>query len=151
MTNTCLRWLSPLTAVAALGLTSGCSDLDNCPDAPDKPILIEGGTTHLGSLFFESTTDDALDAFPAKTELKFEHGLGVKPATYQSFLSFTKNGTNGSGGGSLTEVAGNEVAYECVDSRYIVLKNDTCERSFFIRLVAWGLPDGDPDNHECGE
>ena len=78
--------------------------------------------------------------------LRFEHELGATPLLYKAYLAFAANGTNGTGGGSVAEVAGNEVLYDCIDSHVIEVRNDTCERSFFIRVVSVGVdPDADPD------
>jgi hypothetical protein len=150
MTNSCLRLLTALTALAA---ACGCSDLDNCPDAQDrKTIPNKPGTTDVDNLYFESAPDNGpLEPFPAKTELMFEHGLGVKPLLYKAYLSFTINGTANDGDGSVTEVAGNEAPAECSDHRVIVIKNDTCEKSFFIRVVAMGASLQDDGEDHCGE
>jgi hypothetical protein len=154
MTNSRLRLL---TAFLALSATCGCSALDNCPDAQGDAqgnIKIEpkDGTTDLANLTFESApASGPLTPFPAKTKLWFEHGLGTTPLLVQAFLAFSDEGTNGAGGGSITEVAGNEVAFECYDSKVIVIKNDTCEASFFVRVVATGQSLSDPDKVDCGE
>jgi hypothetical protein len=149
MTNPCRRLL---TALCALAATCGCSELDNCPDGRDEAIVIDRpSATHVDELVFESSAGwENFDAFPAKTELKFTHELGVKPYFVTSYLSFTAKATNGNGGGSFTEAAGNEVAFQCIDSHSIVIKNDTCEESFFVKVVAAALPDGDPNDDSCG-
>ncbi len=141
-----------LAAFLALTATCGCSELDNCPDGSDKPITIDTGTTDQANLSFESAPwGGPLDAFPAKRQLEFKHDLGVTPLLVKAYLSFSKVGTNESDPGSVTEVAGNEGPFECVDSKVIVVKNDTCEKSFFIRVVALGAsPNSDTDTH-CGE
>jgi hypothetical protein len=147
MTNPSWRLL---TALCALAATCGCSELDNCPDAQEAIIIDRPEATHLDELVFESSAAwQDFDAFPAKTELKFKHDLGVKPYFVTSYLSFTATATNGKGGGSFTEAAGNEVAFQCIDSHTIVIKNDTCEESFFVKVVALALPDGDPNDDTC--
>jgi hypothetical protein len=77
--------------------------------------------------------------------------LGVKPLLYKAYLSFTKDGTADWEKGSITEVAGNEAPFECVDHKVIVVKNDTCERSFFIRVVALGASPSDDGEDHCKE
>ena len=146
MTNSGLRLLSVLTLVA----TCGCSALDNCPDSRD-PITIDrpDATDKVNWIFESSAGWEAFDEFPAKTELRFKHDLGV-PVVVQSYLAFTAQASNGAGGGSFTEAAGNEVAFECIDSHWIVIKNDTCERSFFVKVVAVGKPDADMTVDKCG-
>jgi len=149
MTNT---WLRPLTALAALLVTCGCGDLDNCDDSSDTPILVEGGTTDPDALLFDSAPwGGPLAPFPAKRKLRFEHNLGVTPSLVKAYLSFAENGTNGSGGGSISEVAGNSGLYDCIDSHVVELRNDTCERSFYVKVVALGVPSGETDNDDCGE
>jgi hypothetical protein len=147
MTNSCQRLF---TGLASLALACGCSELDNCPDARDPITIDRPDATDKADLIFESSAGwEAFDEFPAKTELRFKHDLGV-PVAVKSYLSFTSKATNGAGGGSFTEAAGNEVAWECMDSHTIVIKNDTCERSFFVKVVAFGSPNGATDDDRCG-
>lgn len=150
MIDSCLKWLTVLTVLAA---AAGCSDLDNCPEAQDrKTIPNEPGMTVVEELTYESAPDSGpLLPFPAKSELMFEHGLGVTPALKQVYLSFTKDGTANQDDGSITEVAGNEAPIECADHKVIVVKNDTCERSFFIKVVAIGASPHDDGEDHCGE
>lgn len=147
MTNSCLRLLTGLTALV---VACGCSQLDNCPDPRDPITIDRPEATDKANLIFESSAGwEAFDEFPAKSELRFKHDLGV-PVLVKSYVSFSSNATNGAGGGSFTEAAGNEVAWECIDSHTIVIKNDTCERSFFVKVVATGSPDADMNDDECG-
>ena len=147
MTNSSLRRLSVLAALVA---TCGCSELDNCPDPRDPITIDRPEATDKDNLIFQSSAGwDAFDEFPAKTELRFRHDLGV-PVVLKSYLSFTAQASNGAGGGSFTEAAGNEVAWECIDSHWIVIKNDTCERSFFVKIVATGALGADMNDDECG-
>ena len=149
MTDPRLRLLAALLATT---VSCGCSSLDNCPNGTDEPILIDTGTTDKAALTFESAPwDGTLDAFPAKTQLEFKHDLGVTPLLVKAYLSFTKLGTNDQDGGSVTEVAGNEAPVECVDSHVIVVKNDTCEKNFFIRVVAIGASPSSDTAVKCGE
>jgi len=149
MIDSGLRLFTALTLLA----TCSCSDLDNCPDAQGrKTIPNEPGMTLVDQLYYESAPESGpLLPYPPHTELMFEHGLGVKPLLWKAYLSFAKEGTNGSGGGSITEIAGNEGTYQCIDHKVIVLKNDTCERSFYVRLVAMGQSPSDTGEDECGE
>jgi hypothetical protein len=129
-----LRLLGLLAALAALG---GCSELDNCPDSKD-PIPIETGMSDASAFTYESAPDDVLDAFPAKTVLTFKHELGFTPLIVEPYLAFSKDGTNGKGGGSIALSAGNQTLIECKDAHVIVIKNDTCEPNFFIKVAAYG-------------
>jgi hypothetical protein len=145
-------WLRLLIALGALVTTCGCSALDNCPDAQDDIIADNShATIDTNNLIYDSAPwDGPLQAFPAKTQVIFKHDLGVVPDVIDPQLSFSPNGTNGAAGGSVTPTAGNETAIECVDSDVIIIKNDTCERSFFIRVHASGLADGVMGAHTCG-
>lgn len=149
MTDPRLRLLAALLATA---VSCGCSSLDNCPNGTDEPIVIDTGTTDKATLTFESAPwDGPLDAFPAKTQLEFKHDLGVTPLMVKAYLSFRNVGTADQHAGSVTEIAGNEGPFECVDAHVIVVKNDTCEKDFFIRVVALGASlNSDTDAH-CGE
>jgi hypothetical protein len=140
------------TALLATAVSCGCSSLDNCPNGTDTPIVIDTGTTDKAALTFESAPwDGKLDAFPAKTQLEFKHDLGVTPLLVKAYLSFRDVGTNDHDGGSVTEIAGNEGPLECVDSHVIVVKNDTCENGFFIRVVAIGASPSSSPDVKCGE
>jgi hypothetical protein len=108
------------------------------PEATDKENFI-----------FESAPWTELDAFPAKTKLVFKHDLGVRPFLPKSYISFTPGGISGKG--SVSEAAGNEVLYDCFDSHVIVIRNDTCEENFYVKVVASGSPNGDPDDDSCGD
>jgi hypothetical protein len=125
--------------VLILGLLSGCGALDNCPDGQSEPILIKSGLTDLDAETFESAAPSGpLEPFPAKTALAFEHGLGFTPLFYEAKLSFARDGTRGADGGSIADTAGNQTLWDCIDSNVIVIRNDTCEKSFFVRVVASG-------------
>lgn len=125
--------------VLILGLLSGCGALDNCPDGQSEPILILGRKADTDEPIYESAAWNELDAFPAKTALAFEHGLGFTPAVVQPYLSFVPEGTKDADGGSVALSAGNQTLIDCVDSHFIVLRNDTCEKSFYIKLTAFGV------------
>jgi hypothetical protein len=149
MTNSLLRLF---TALGALAVTCGCSDLDNCPDARDPITIDRPEATDLETLTYESSAGwESFDEFPAKTELRFKHGLGVVPWDVSAFLSFRPAATNGEGGGSFTEAAGNAVEWHCIDSHTIVIRNNTCERSFYVKIVASGRPNDPADEDDCGE
>src|SRR3954469_19175201 len=113
-----------LFTLCVLATASGGRVLDNCPE---KQNDIAADNSHAlidtENLIYDSAPwDGPLEAFPAKTQVFFEHGLGVTPIP-KAYLSFSQNGTNGAGGGSVTEAAGNEAPFECVDSQIIVVKN----------------------------
>lgn len=149
MTKNVVIW----SAVWALVGGTGCSSLDNCPDS-EPARLVESGRerTDKDALFYESTPWwGELDHFPAKSALWFEHGLGVTPLDVTPYLSFSKVGTNNDDHGSVATSAGNQSLIDCVDSRYIVLRNDTCEPSFYVRVTARGQGQDPPEGEDCGD
>jgi hypothetical protein len=142
-------WLRLATALCMSGIACGCSALDNCPDGQDDIVIDRPEATDLDAMKFESSSGwKSFDAFPAKTRIKFKHGLGVVPFLYKGYLSFTEEATNGNGGGSFTEAAGDALEWECMDSDMIVIRNDTCESHFYVKIVALGASSGEVV-HEC--
>ena len=138
MTSSCSPWF-----LAAICASFGCSSLDNCPTAL-APITITTGKSDVQNQSFESAPwSGTLDAFPAKTELRFEHELGFTPLNVKAYLSFKQEGTNGADHGSVAESAGNQDLITCVDSHVIFVVNDTCEKSFYIRVTANGTAPND--------
>jgi hypothetical protein len=126
-----------MLVMTLLAIGGGCSDLRNCPEGRSEPIVIDHGATDKEAVTYESAPyDGPLDPFPAKTRLRFQHELGVVPLFVETFLSFEQHGTNGNGPGNISESAGNQTLIECVDAHVIEVLNDTCESSFFIRIVA---------------
>jgi hypothetical protein len=124
-------------AFGLLALT-GCGD-DKCADhSSEPPKSIEGGRTDPDALIYESSGwDEQLIAFPPNTPLAFHHGLGHTPELVTTYVSFSPDGTEGS---NVSENAGNQGLIRCVDSEVIVVMNDTCESSFFIRVAAMASP-----------
>jgi hypothetical protein len=138
-----LRGITPLL-VACL---SGCGALDNCPEGLSEPVRITTGTSDRDALTYESVGwSGPLDAFPAKSALVFEHGLGFTPALVEPYLSFKPEGTHDADGGSVALTAGNQSLIDCVDSSVIVIRNDTCEKSFYIRVFAYGVSKDDRED-----
>ncbi len=140
------RTLHFLVAIGALG----CSSLDNCPEGQTEPIVIETGVSDKVAATYESAPwSGPLDSFPAKTALAFVHDLGVTPLHVEPYLAFKKEGTNGASGGSVALSAGNQTLIDCVDSHVIIVRNDTCEKDFVIRVEAFGV--GKDLGDECSQ
>lgn len=136
----------------SLLVTSACSAMRNCPSGQDEPIVIDTGLTDTEKGTFQSAkTDGPLDAFPAKTKLRFKHELGFIPLNFKAWLSFDAGGTHGKDGGSIAESAGNQALFDCVDAHIIEVKNDTCEDGFFIRITASDEAPVDPKDPEHGK
>lgn len=128
-----------LVMLFSLSFGAGCGALDNCPDGQKEPTRITTGTTNTEEGTFESVPwSGPLDHFPAKSALVFEHGLGFTPLLVLPYLSFAPVGTHDADGGSVALTAGNQTLIDCVDSHVIVLRNDTCEESFYIRVTTIG-------------
>jgi hypothetical protein len=143
MTNSSLRLF---TALGALAVACGCSGLDNCPDAREAITIDRPGATDKDVWIYSSSEGwDSFDEYPAKTELRFKHDLGV-PLWADAVLSFKAKATSE---GSFTPAAGNSAEFSCMDSHTIVLRNNTCERSFFVKVVAFGSPNGVMDDNHC--
>lgn len=139
-----------LVTCFALVFGAGCGALDNCPDGQKEPIDITTGKTDVDALFYESAAWNEFDHFPAKTKLRFEHHLGVTPKLVKAYLAFNEHGTNNAEAGSFAETAGNQSLYNCVDSNVIILRNDTCEEHFYVKLVAEGASEWDLGD-ECSD
>lgn len=150
MTKACL--------FALVSLSVGCDGLDNCPDGGD-PITVSPETTenYQGSTDLETLTyysapwDAALQEFPPGKKMRFVHDLGFAPPFVWTWVSFTRDGrgTNGGGGGDVTENTGNQGRILCVDAHEIIIENDTCEDDFYIRVAAMALGDESTDATEC--
>jgi hypothetical protein len=119
------------SALLALPLASACGDAGNCPEGkPD--ILVDTGVTHLASRTYQSTPPwGPRIAFPAKTTMHFLHELGSVPEIMQSVVSFTAENSD------VSENAGNQGVWKCVDDDEFVIRNDTCQ-DFYIVVSAHG-------------
>lgn len=114
-----------------LALSIGCGELGNCPpDGPD--ITFDDGATDMEALAYESSPwEGPRNKFPAKTFVHFTHDLGYTPDIVVSYVSFSQEGSD------VSENAGNQGRIKCVDDHEIVIKNDTCEEDFWIRVAAY--------------
>jgi hypothetical protein len=126
---TMTKLLAPLLL---LPLLLGCSELDNCPDeGEDITVPLGDRRSDPETGFYESSPwEGPRDPFPAKTLVRFEHGLGTTPEVVVSYVSFSDDDSD------VSENAGNQGRIRCVDNTDIWIKNDTCEESFYIRVVA---------------
>jgi hypothetical protein len=112
-------------------LLCGCSALDNCPDEAEHSIYADAPNAHTEALVYTSAPwEGPRNPYPPRTCLHFVHDLRATPETVTTYVSFHRTGAD------LSENTGNQGRIKCVDDREIVIKNDTCEDSFFIRVVA---------------
>lgn len=125
-----------LIGASLIGLASaGCGDLGNCPAAGDD-LFIETGVTNVeAKMYYSSPPWGPRDKYPAKTTLHFIHNLGFTPEYMQSFVSFDPDTSD------FSENSGNQARWKCLDDRQIVIKNDTCEDTFYVFVTAYGSGD----------
>ena len=143
MTNSRLQLLATL---GVLAVTCGCSDLDNCDDARPTITIDRPNSTDKDLWLYSSSEGwDSFDEYPAKTELKFKHDLGV-PVLVVPYVSFRAKADSD---GNHTLASGNVAEINCIDSHTIMVRNDTCETSFFIKVVAYGSPNAVMDDDHC--
>jgi len=109
----------------------GCSELGNCPEGEPDISIETGVTVATAGTYLSAPPWGPRDRFPAKTTLHFKHELGFTPESMQSFVSFTKEGSN------VSENTGNQGAWVCVDDEKFVLRNDTCQ-DFYVFVSASG-------------
>lgn len=122
-----------ITLVVA-ALAAGCDQLDNCPDRQAARRVETGKTYTEPLLLYESAPRSGpLEPFPAQTELVFVHALGAVPEVVQAEVSFFRDGIDS---GDVASAAGNEAATTCVDDEVVVVKNETCEPHFYVRVTA---------------
>jgi len=113
----------------------GCSELDNCPDGSEDqlvPVTASGVVSDPESgVYSSSSWQGPHQPFPAKTLMRFEHGLDTTPEVVVTYVSFDDTPTD------VSENAGNQGRIYCVDNTDIWIKNDTCEEDFYVRVYAW--------------
>jgi hypothetical protein len=111
----------------------GCSDLNNCAEDDGEVINAnhqEAISDKSTGVFYSCPWEGPRSPFPPKVTLVFTHDLGATPEVVSTYVSFQSEGSD------LTENAGNQGRIRCVDDEEIWIKNDTCEESFFVRVVA---------------
>ena len=117
---------------ACLGLL-GCSDLNNCAEDEGEEVDADAShaiTDQTAGIFSSCPWEGPRNPFPPKVTVKFTHDLGATPEIVNTYVSFASKGSD------QTENAGNQGRIHCVDDKEIWIKNDTCEESFFLRVVA---------------
>lgn len=114
---------------------SGCSELDNCPDGSEDTPVPETASGVVSDpesgVYSSSPWQGPHQPFPAKTMMRFAHGLGTTPEVVVTYVSFDSSGSD------VSENAGNQGRIACVDNTEIWIKNDTCEEDFYVRVAAW--------------
>lgn len=107
-------------------ITGGCGD--ELGDA--EPVTYVDGTTQDG--VYRSSSWDASDwiDFPPGIRVRFEHGFGAEPRSWQAYVATARQGD----GSSLVLAAGSEVELVAIDSESVTVQNATCVD--FIVMVA---------------
>ncbi len=115
--------------------SSACDSLDNCPAAQADITIETGITNHRAGTYSSAPSWGPRDPYPAKTTLHFIHDLRFTPDEFDSYVSFTAEGSD------FSENTGNQARWKCIDDHEIVLKNDTCEDGFYVFVTASGAGD----------
>lgn len=120
------------TAVAAIGAAlaiaaTGCETFGpvacDRSDEANPPVTFTGGTTHAG-VYRTAEWGGELLHFPGGMHYDLVHGLGLEPAWIESFVSFSRTGTED--GGTLAPTAGNQAVVARADDEIIRIVNDSC-------------------------
>jgi hypothetical protein len=128
--------------VGAIGLA--CASLTGCEvvlgtcgeELRDKgAALYTEGTTANGVYRSSSWDAEDLVEFAPGQVIRFEHGLGVVPASYEVYVTAARTGD----GSELVPASGDQVELVSIDDEAITVHNDTCS-DWFILLVAEAEP-----------
>ena len=138
-----------VASVALLGLTAGCSTLNDIgPEIcrrpnTEEPLNYCGGEI-TGDTYRSASWNGELLAFPGGQFYRIHHRLGVIPSGIQLYLSFNAGGvTPGSNGdyvGSIAQAAGNQAEIKRVTEEYVDIVNGSCI-DYFLLAVIWGEDD----------
>lgn len=126
-------WKALALALAGL-LACGCDVITGgCGDELDDrdPVTHSVGTVE-GNIYQSSSWDPSewVD-FPPGLSVRFEHGLGKEPRSWQAYVATSREGD----GSSLVLASGSEAELVAIDSEAVTIKNATCV-DFFVVLVA---------------
>ena len=93
------------------------------------------GVKVTNGVYMSSPWDSKLLYFPGGMVLDLEHGLGVRPTTWQAYLAFDVNGTTT---GPVAPAAGNQVELVYSDDRILRVRNGTCSHYYLIVTAETG-------------
>jgi hypothetical protein len=143
-----------LAALAAAMSVFGCNSLPTTCDTDAKdnpPIAYRQGIVH-EDVYMTSDWAGELLYFPGGIRYEIFHRLDAQPLWIDSYLSFSRWGTQGSEGGggdddnafnTLAQAAGNQVEIQDVDDQQITLFNDSCAE-YWLLVVAGTAPKNHP-------
>jgi hypothetical protein len=123
-----------------------------CDTLDENPILFtEGITDDAGTTYETTPIDGTWLHFPAGRRFDLRHNLRGRVITVQSYVSFRdrlspeeEDEDDAENPNNFTESAGNLVVYEkSLDPQVIRIRNDSCENSLYVRIVATSRPETD--------
>ena len=119
-----------------LAMADGLLGCDTSCDKEDEdPVVHTTGITSPACTSYQSGRfDQPYLEFPKGRRLRFPHGLAQVPVLVKSYLAFEKTPLD-TEHGNTAESAGNQVIIEAVNDEFVVVRNDTCEEDFWLRLV----------------
>jgi hypothetical protein len=122
-----------LAVAAALALAACNSFPTTCDRAngDNPPIVYKDGAAEDG-VYRSAPITGPLLYFPGGIRYQIEHDLGVVPAWWIAYLSFSSDGVDA---GTLAPASGNEVELEAEDAQSITLTNGECAQ-FWLMVVA---------------
>lgn len=124
--------------------TLGCSD---CAVQGQDPVVYTAGTLNESGTVYETMGPmEEMLHLPEGRIYDIPHGMGVRPATIDIFLSFRSQLTTEGNTGdevkpnNVAPTAGNQAVIEAWDENFIRIRNDTCSE-FYMRVVILADPD----------
>jgi hypothetical protein len=114
-----------------LGCSTSCSDTDE-----SAPQHIDEDSSAARTSYESAPWSGEYLLFKPQKRYRFFHGLGGVPALIQAWVGFHPRPLVD--GNNVAEGVGNIVIVQCVNDRFLQVRNDTCE-TFYLRVYA-----GDP-------
>ncbi len=113
-------------ALSLLGcdvLTGGCGDDLN----EDPPARYTEGTTENGHYVSSSWDVESLLDFPPGQAIRFEHGLGEPPSSWQAYIATARDGD-----GAEIVLSTGEVELVSIDATALTVRNGTCADLYLL-------------------
>ncbi len=134
--------LLPALLLVALAHVACSTSCDNTEDGPAQAISADSNSAP--DVYESSPWNSEWLRFKPQKRYRFLHGLEGVPTLLQAWVGFDPNPLAGH---SASEGVGNIAVWECVNERFVQLRNDTCE-TFYLRVTAANPvpPDEMPDD-----
>jgi hypothetical protein len=126
-------------AACFAALTAACGPTCNKEGVPGEEVEYRGGETNVaGNAYQTGGWCEPWLHLPNGRTYRLMHGLGTRPELTEVLVSFKELpfGEDCEEPGLAAPSAGNISVIENVTDEYIQVRNDTCEPSFYLRLVA---------------